>query len=132
VRDLDAAVKRYSEVLGVPPSPLPPERYAYSGLRGARFRLGKVAISLVASEEADSPIAKFLAARGEGVNHVSLEVTDIEQDIKDWAAKGIRFATDVPLNFSDGQVIFAHPKSLHGVQIALVQAKPDADVLASG
>jgi methylmalonyl-CoA/ethylmalonyl-CoA epimerase len=132
VRDLDVAVKRYSEVLGVPPSLLPPERYAYSGLRGVRFRLGKVAISLVASEEADSPIARFLAARGEGANHISLEVTDIEQDMKDWAAKGVRFVTDAPLNFSGGKVIFAHPRSLHGVQIALVEAKPDTDVLASG
>lgn len=132
MQDLDAAVKRYSEVLGVAPSLLPPERYAYSGLRGVRFRLGNVAISLVASEEASSPIARFLAVRGEGVNHISLEVTDIEQAMKDWAAKGVSFASDAPLDFSGGQVIFAHPKSLHGVQIALVQAKPDTDVLVSG
>lgn len=132
MRDLDAAVKRYCEILGVPHSPLSPEHYAYAGLRGARFHLGEVAVSLVASEEADSSIARFLAARGEGVNHISLEVTDIEQDMRDWAAKGVRFATDAPLSFSDGQVIFAHPKSLHGVQIALVEAKPDTDVLASG
>jgi methylmalonyl-CoA epimerase len=131
VRDLEAAVKRYCEVLGVSPSPLPPEYYVYSGLKGARFRLGKVAISLVASEEADSPIAKFLAVRGEGVNHISLEVTDIEEDMKDWAAKGVRFASDAPLDFSGGKVIFAHPRSLHGVQIALVEAKPDTDVLDS-
>ena len=110
---------------------LPPEHYAYPGLKGARFRLGEVAISLVASEEASSPIARFLAVRGEGINHISLEVTDIEQDMKDWAAKGVRFTSDAPLGFSDGQVIFAHPQSLHGVQIALVQAKPDTDVLAS-
>jgi methylmalonyl-CoA/ethylmalonyl-CoA epimerase len=131
VAHLDEAVEKYAAVLDRMPVWLPPEHYAYPGLKGARFRLGGVAISLVASEEADSPIAGFLAARGEGVNHISLEVTDIEQDMKDWAAKGVRFVTDAPLHFSGGKVVFAHPRSLHGVQIALVEAKPDTDVLSS-
>ena len=129
VEDLDAAVKKYSEVLGVKPSMLPPEHYAYSGLKGARFRIGEVTISLVASEKADGPVARFLETRGEGLNHISLEVTDIEQDIRDLAGKGVKFASDRPLAFSDGEVIFAHPKSLHGVQIAFVQAKPGTDLL---
>jgi len=129
VEDLDAAVKKYSEVLGVKPSMLPPEHYAYSGLKGARFRIGEVTISLVASEKADGPVARFLETRGEGLNHISLEVTDIEQDIRDLAGKGVKFASDRPLAFSDGEVIFAHPKSLHGVQIAFVQAKPGIDLL---
>ncbi|TET87977.1 MAG: methylmalonyl-CoA epimerase [Dehalococcoidia bacterium] len=129
VKDLDAAVKKYSEVLDVKPSILPPEHYAYPGLKGARFRIGEVTISLVASEKADGPVAKFLETRGEGLNHISLEVTDIEQDIRDLAGKGVKFASDRPLAFSDGEVIFAHPKSLHGVQIAFVQAKPGTDLL---
>ncbi len=128
---LDEAVEKYAAVLDRMPVWLPPEHYAYPGLKGARFRLGEVAISLVASEEASSPIARFLAVRGEGINHISLEVTNIEQDMRDWAAKGVRFATDKPLDFSGGKVIFARPGSLHGVQIALVEAKPGTDVLAS-
>jgi len=129
VEDLDAAVKKYSEVLGVKPSMLPPEHYAYSGLKGARFRIGEVTISLVASEKADGSVVRFLETRGEGLNHISLEVTDIEQDMRDLAGKGVKFASDKPLAFSDGEVIFAHPKSLHGVQIAFVQAKPGMDLL---
>lgn len=127
VKDLDAAIKKYSEVLGVKPSILPPGHYAYSGLKGARFRIGEATISLVASEKTDTPIAKFLESRGEGVNHVTFEVTDIEQDMKELTEKGVKFVSDKPLAFSDGEVIFAHPKSLHGVQIAFVQAKPDID-----
>ena len=103
----------------------PPEHYAYPGLKGARFSVGEVAISLVASEEASSPIARFLETRGEGVNHISLEVGDIEQAMTDLASKGVRFVTDKPLAFSDGKVVFAHPKSLHGVQIAFVQTQQD-------
>jgi methylmalonyl-CoA epimerase len=130
VKDLDAAIRKYSEVLGVKPRILFPEHYAYPGLKGARFLIGQVTISLVASEKADSPVAKFLETRGEGVNHISLEVTDIEQDVGDLAGKGVKFASDRPLVFPDGEVIFAHPKSLHGVQIAFVQAKPGIDMLA--
>jgi len=111
--------------LGVQPTMYPPEHYAYPGLKGARFGIGEVAISLVASEEAGSPIARFLETRGEGVNHISLEVADIEQAMTDLASKGVRFATDKPLAFSDGKVVFAHPKSLHGVQIAFVQTQQD-------
>lgn len=129
VKDFDAAIKKYSEVLGVKPSILPPGHYAYSSLKGARFRIGEATISLVASEKTDTPIAKFLENRGEGVNHVTFEVTDIEQDMRDLAGKGVKFASDRPLAFSDGEVIFAHPKSLHGVQIAFVQAKPGIDLL---
>ena len=104
---------------------LPPEHYAYPGLKGARFYVGDVAISLVASEKVDSPISKFIETRGEGINHISLEVDDIEQAMTHWAAQGVKFATDKPLEYSDGKVIFAHPKSLHGVQIALVETQSD-------
>jgi len=129
VKDLDAAVRKYSEVLGVKPIILPPEHFAYPGLKGARFHLNEANISLVASEKTDSPVARFLETRGEGVNHISLEVTDIEHDMRDLAGKGVKFASDRPLAFSDGKVVFAHPKSLHGVQIAFVQAKPGIDLL---
>jgi methylmalonyl-CoA/ethylmalonyl-CoA epimerase len=129
VKNLDAAVRKYSEVLGVKARILPSEYYAYSELKGARFRIGEASISLVASEKTDSPVARFLETRGEGVNHISLEVTDIEHDMRDLAGKGVTFASDRPLTFSDGKVVFAHPKSLHGVQIAFVQAKPGIDLL---
>ncbi len=129
VEDLDAATRKYSQVLGVKPRILLTEHYAYPGLKGARFCMGEATISLVASESVDSPVAKFLETRGEGVNHISLEVTDIEQDVGHLAGKGVKFTSDRPLVFSDGEVIFAHPKSLHGVQIAFVQAKPGIDLL---
>lgn len=116
-------------MLGTEPRLLPSEYYAYPGLKGARFHVGGAAISLVASEKADSPIARFLRERGEGVNHISLEVVDIEQDVRNLAAKGVRFLGDKPRAFSEGKVIFAHPDSLHGVQIAFVQANQDTDLL---
>jgi len=129
VRDLDSAVERYSQVLGVRPRMLGPEHYVYPGLKGARFYLGNATISLVVSEDTDSPISKFIKTRGEGINHISLEVTDLEQDMKYFAEKGMTFLTRKPLSFPDGKVVFTHPKSTHGVQIAFVQANAGVDLL---
>ncbi len=129
VSDLEAAVTRYSAVLGTTARLLGPADYAYPGLKGARFYLSNATISLVASEDADSPIASFIRKRGEGVNHLTLEVSDLEQDIPALAAGGIRFLTPGPLDFPEGRVIFAHPGPLHGVQLAFVQPRPGLDLL---
>mgnify|MGYP001155026675 CR=1 FL=1 len=130
VRDLDHAVATYCHILGTTPAMLGPEHYVYRGLKGARFYVPNATISLIASDDHESPVAKFIADRGEGVNHISLEVTDVEQDIKDMAAKGLSFLSQGPLTFPQGRVVFAHPTSTHGVQIAFVQAAAGADLLS--
>jgi methylmalonyl-CoA epimerase len=129
VKNLETAVATYSEVLGVTPRMLTHTDYAYPGLKGARFYLGNATISLVASDDPRSAIAKFIETRGEGINHLTLEVTTIEEDIAHLAKEGVEFLTDQPLDFPEGRVIFAHPRSLHGVQIAFVQARLGVDLL---
>jgi methylmalonyl-CoA epimerase len=129
VSNLEAAVATYSLVLGVTPRMLGHTDYAYPGLKGARLYLPNATISLVASDDPRSPIARFIETRGEGVNHLTLEVTDLEEDVLDLARHGVEFLTEKPLAFPEGSVIFAHPGSLHGVQIAFVQPKPGLDLL---
>ena len=129
VRNLEAAVLTYSAVLGVAPRMLTHADYAYPGLKGARFYLTNATVSLVASDDPQSTIAKFIQARGEGVNHLTLEVSDIEEDVLRLAHQGVQFLTKTPLDFPEGRVIFAHPRSLHGVQIAFVQPRPGVDLL---
>ena len=131
VKNLEAAVAIYSRVLGVRPRMLTHADYAYPGLKGARFYLGNTTISLVASDDPHSTIAKFIDTRGEGVNHLTLEVTNLEQDIVRLTKQGVRFLSPQPLDFPEGRVIFAHPRSLHGVQIALVQPTPGINLLQS-
>jgi len=128
VKNLEAAVATYSSILGVTPRMLAHTDYAYPGLKGARFYLGNATISLVASDDPRSPIARFLETRGEGINHLTLEITNL-QDIAHLAKLGVEFLTDKPLDFPEGRVIFAHPRSLHGVQIAFVQPGPGVDLL---
>jgi methylmalonyl-CoA epimerase len=129
VNNLETAVATYSGVLGATPRILTHTDYAYHGLKGARFYLGNATISLVASDDHRSPIARFLDTRGQGINHLTLEVTDLDEDIAHLAKQGVEFLTDQPLDFPEGRVIFAHPRSLHGVQIAFVQARLGVDLL---
>jgi methylmalonyl-CoA epimerase len=129
VKNLEAAVLTYSAVLGATPRMLTHTDYAYPGLKGARFYLGNATISLVASDDPRSTIARFIQARGEGVNHLTLEVSNIEDDVVNLAHQGVEFLTEQPLDFPEGRVIFAHPRSLHGIQIAFVQSNPSVDLL---
>ncbi|MDM7999734.1 MAG: VOC family protein [Dehalococcoidia bacterium] len=131
VDDLDAAVALYSRMLGVQPRLLSSADYAYPGLKGARFYLGNATISLVASVGPRSAIARFIGTRGEGVNHLTFEVSDIQEDSARLRGAGIEFLSAQPLRFPEGRVIFAHPRSLHGVQIAFVQADPGVNLLRS-
>ena len=129
VADLDRAVDTYSGLLGFASRPLGPEDYAYPGLKGARFYMEDATISLVASRDDRSPIASFIASRGEGINHISFEVADIDQAVIDMKAGGVTFLTPEPLSFPQGRVIFTHPRSTPGVQIAVVQPGPGVDLL---
>jgi len=131
VKDLESAVATYSRVLGVTPRILTHTDYAYPGLKGARFYLGNATLSLVASDDPQSTIARFIGRRGEGVNHLTFEVSDTADDIPRLAANGIEFLTEHPLGFPEGSVIFAHPRSLHGVQTAFVQPNTGVDLLLS-
>jgi methylmalonyl-CoA epimerase len=129
VKNLEAAVATYSRVLGITPRMLTHTDYAYPGLKGARFYLGNATISLVASDDPRSTIAKFIETRGEGINHLTFEVADMEDDLAHLAQNGIEFLTAHALYFPEGRVIFAHPKSFHGVQIAFVQPNTGVDLL---
>ena len=129
VKNLESAVGTYSRVLGVTPRMLMHSDYAYPGLKGARFYLGNATLSLVASDDPRSTIARFIETRGEGLNHLTLEVTNLEEDIVRLTAKGVEFLTPQALDFPEGRVIFAHPRSLHGVQIAFVEPNAGVDPL---
>ncbi len=130
VKDLDAAIQTYSAILHTKPRMLSSKDYVYPGLKGARFYMSNAAISLIATDNPQSPIARFLEMRGEGINHLTLEVTSLEEDIARLAGSGVGFLTERPSEFPEGSVIFAHPRSLHGVQVAFVQPKPGVDLLS--
>jgi len=124
VKDIDEAVKKYSAILGGEPEWTKPEDFAFPGLRGAVIKVGSVSINLITSENPETSIYKFLERSGEGVFLISFRCSDLVNDMKDLAAKGVRLVSpDEPMTYSGGIVNFGHPKSLHGVQMEFIQPK---------
>lgn len=121
VKDLDAAVEKFEKILGVKPHHAKPEDFAFPGLKGAGFSVGGVNISLVASETEDTVIANFLKNRGEGVLLISLETNDVDTDVEQLRNTDIQFVLPENAEGKFGKANFIHPRSLHGVQVELLQ-----------
>ena len=85
-------------------------------VRTAFFSLGETHIELLEPTSDESPIAKFLASRGEGVHHVAYRSTDVEEQLSRAKEKGCQLIHETPITGAGNkQVAFLHPKSSHGV-----------------
>jgi len=131
VKDFDAAVKKYSEVLGITPIFMKAEDLPFPGVKVAIFPIRDIALSLIGSEQEDSPIAEFLKTRGEGISLINFEVTDIKQTMTELERKGVTFISDAPIPYVAGMQNYSLPESMHGAQICWSQHKPDWDVTES-
>jgi methylmalonyl-CoA epimerase len=70
----------------------------------------------------EGAIAKFLETRGGGLHHVSLQVDDIDKEVAQLKAKGVRLIGEKPVQPSEGsRVIFIHPSSTGGILIELIE-----------
>ena len=91
-------------------------------LRLLFLHLGPVTLELLEPKSADHTVARFLEAKGPGIHHLSLEVSDIETALARCRAAGVRPIDAVPRPGAHGaQVAFLDPKSLFGVLIELCQ-----------
>jgi methylmalonyl-CoA epimerase len=69
----------------------------------------------------EGPISKFLEKRGEGIHHIAVQVTDIEEVMANMKQGGIRLINEVPQRGAEGKVAFVHPKSTGGILLELVE-----------
>ncbi len=120
VKSIEEALKFYSERLGLKSREVVeiPEQK----VKVAALQIGESRIELLESTTPDSPIAKFLEKKGEGIHHLAFEVTDIEKRLKELKEKGIRLIDEKPRQGAHNtRIAFIHPKSTHGVLIELVE-----------
>lgn len=90
----------------------------------AFFPVGESSIELIESTAKDSSLTAFIEKRGEGIHHICLEVTDLEQEIVRLKNHGFLFVNERPTEGGDGyRVSFLHPKSTNGVLIELCEKK---------
>jgi methylmalonyl-CoA/ethylmalonyl-CoA epimerase len=120
VSDLDAAVKLYRDIYGLPEPEI--EVVPSEQVRVAIFGHGAGRIELVSPATPDSPMAKTIAKRGEGLHHICLEVPDIAQAMASLRAQGAPLLDEKPRPGAGGsKVAFVHPKGSRGVLVELKQ-----------
>ena len=84
---------------------------------------GESRIELIEATDEDSPIAKFIEKRGEGIHHIALQVPDLGAAVERIKAQGGRLVTENIQTGAEGyQYVFIHPKSTGGVLLELIQA----------
>jgi len=119
VRDLDAAERIYTDLLGTPPYKR--EEVADEGVLTSFFRVGESKIELLAATHDDSPIARHVASRGEGLHHVAFHVDDLDAELARLEGLGYRRISG-PKPGADGmRIAFLHPSDTSKVLVEVVE-----------
>ena len=120
VRSLKDSNEMYTKLLGT--APYKTEAVPSEGVNTSFFKMGASKIELLEATQDDSPIAKFLEKRGEGVHHIAYAVEDIRSEMKRLQGEGFHLLNEEPKKGADNKwVAFLHPKSTGGVLIELCQ-----------
>lgn len=92
------------------------------------YQAGDSKIELLEAITPDSPIAKFIEKRGEGLHHIAFEVEDIRAEMQRLKGEGFQLLQEEPTVGADNKwVCFLHPKSANGVLIEICQTIPEED-----
>jgi len=120
VRDLAASNELFAKLLNAPPYKA--ESVEAEGVTTSFFRVNESKIELLEANRPDSPIAKFIEKKGEGIHHLAFEVDDIRAEMQRLSGEGFTLLSDQPKRGADNKwVCFLHPKSTNGVLIELCQ-----------
>lgn len=118
VKNLDETVAFYREVMGLEVS----AAEEFNGMKIAFLRIGDSELELLEDMTSDGAIARFVAKRGEGIQHVAYRVDNIEQALDEMRTKGLRLIDERPRpGARRARVAFLHPSSTKGVLIEFVE-----------
>ncbi len=121
VSDLGGALERWTTLLGEPDGPI--EEVASNRVRVVFLGSGNTQVELVAPLDADSPVAKFLERRGEGIHHLAFRVPSVDAALSDLVRRGERVVDRTGRPGARGhRVGFAHPSAFAGVLVEFVEA----------
>lgn len=120
VKDLDLSCDLYEKLLNT--ACYKREEVASEGVNTAFFKTGENKIELLSATNADSPIAKFLEKKGEGIHHIAFDVEDIYEEMDRLKKAGFVLLNEQPKPGADNKLIcFLHPKGTNGVLVELCQ-----------
>ena len=115
VKSLDEAIPYYENILGMKCYSI--EEVADQKVKTAFFKVGQTKLELLEPTSDESPIAKFIEKRGEGIHHLAFAVEDgVANALAEMEGKGVRLIDKAPRKGAEGlNIAFIHPKSTHGV-----------------
>lgn len=122
VKSIEDSLKIYEKLLNQ--KCYKTEEVESEGVKTAFIQVGETKIELLEATHPDSPIAKFLEKKGQGIHHIAFDVMDIEAEIARLKEEGFELIHEVPKNGADNKSIaFLHPKSTDGILVELCQEK---------
>jgi methylmalonyl-CoA/ethylmalonyl-CoA epimerase len=120
VKDLAASNLIFEKLFGAPA--YKSEEVESEGVSTSFFRSGPNKIELLAATSPESPIAKFIDKKGEGIHHIAFAVENIVSEIARLQKEGFVVLNEIPKKGADNKLVaFLHPKSTNGVLIELCQ-----------
>ena len=121
VKKLSASIPLFEKLLNTPCYKT--ELVESEQVHTAFFQKGESKIELLAATNENSPIAKFIEKRGEGIHHIAFEVEDIKAEMARLKGEGFVLLNEEPKKGADNKIVaFLHPKSSNGVLVELVQS----------
>jgi len=120
VKNLDESNQLFAKLFGE--SHYKIEEVASEGVKTSFFKSGPNKIELLEATNPESPIAKFIEKKGEGIHHIAFAVDDIEAEIERLSEEGFVVLNKTPKKGADNKLVaFLHPKTTNGVLIELCQ-----------
>lgn len=120
VKDLAISNQLFEKLLGT--AAYKTEEVASEGVMTSFFQNGPNKIELLVATNPESPIAKFIEKKGEGIHHIAFEVDDILSEMERLKNEGFVLINEIPKKGADNKLVaFLHPKGTNGVLIELCQ-----------
>ena len=120
VSNLKKSNELFTKIFGK--APYKTEVVESEGVSTSFFLTGENKIELLEATSPDSPVAKFIEKRGEGIHHIALSVDNIEEALERFRAAGVRLIDSIPRKGAHNtRVAFIHPSTTHGVLLELVE-----------
>lgn len=120
VKNLEKSNKLFASLFGEPSYKI--EEVASEGVKTSFFASGPNKIELLQATNPNSPIAKFIENKGEGIHHIAFAVSNIKTEIERLKKEGFVVLNEIPKKGADNKLVaFLHPKTTNGVLIELCQ-----------